>query len=124
MMFPVIQILQKKFKKVQDNQFLGNVLRAVMVTITGLVVLLIPSFSNLMLVIGAGICSPLAFILPALFHLKIFGSTLSKKKKLLDYILIIIGIFASIIGGLDALKRIGFSSPQLPTPIPQNVTSL
>jgi len=53
--------------------FFQNFLRSLMVIMTGLIVLVIPSFSTLMALVGATCCSLLAFIMPALFHLKIFG---------------------------------------------------
>ncbi|XP_078496034.1 LOW QUALITY PROTEIN: uncharacterized protein LOC100183303 [Ciona intestinalis] len=107
MMFPVIQILQKKWKPMATSMLLGNILRAGMVTITGLIVLVIPSFSNLMSLVGATCCSLLAFILPALFHLKVFKTDLTLRQKILDYILICTGVCATIIGTVDSLQRIG-----------------
>ena len=49
-----------------------NVVRLVLVTMTGLVVSAVPNFAVLMSLIGATCCTLLAFILPAAFHLSIF----------------------------------------------------
>jgi len=114
MMFPVIQIIQKRSKKCRDSHYVGNIVRGMMVILTGLVVMVIPSFSTLMVLIGACICSPLAFILPALFHLKIFNKNLSKSKRFMDYLIILVGIFAYIIGSMDAVKRLTSGEPEIP----------
>jgi len=114
MMFPTIQIIQKRSRRCKESKYIGNVVRAMMVVLTGLVVLIIPSFSTLMVLIGACICSPLAFILPALFHLKIFDKSLSRSKRFMDYLIICVGIFAYIIGSMDAVKRLSSSDPEIP----------
>lgn len=62
-----------------DHSFLGSVpphlqnfIRLVMVLTTAMVVIVIPSFTTLMALVGATCCTLLAFILPGIFHLKIF----------------------------------------------------
>ena len=57
-----------------DGQFIlfQNMLRFLMVGITGLIVLAIPNFANLMALVGATCCTLLAFILPGLFHIQIY----------------------------------------------------
>nr|CAB3266252.1 proton-coupled amino acid transporter 3 [Phallusia mammillata] len=114
MMFPVVQILEKRCKGTFSSYIAGNFLRAGMVAMTGLVVLIIPSFSTLMSLVGATCCSLLAFIMPALFHLRIFRSEMTLSKKVLDYTLIVVGVCATIIGTIDSLKRLGIipSSPE------------
>ncbi|XP_077984384.1 uncharacterized protein LOC144439017 [Glandiceps talaboti] len=107
MMFPVVRILEKKFLPDKDGSLLkGNMLRIVMVSITGVVVMAIPNFGTLMALVGASCCTLLAFILPATFHLRLFKGSLSKKEKALDYFLIILGIVGAIIGTQDALIRL------------------
>ena len=48
-----------------------NIMRISMVMMTGFVVLIIPSFSNIMALVGATCCTLLAFTLPGLFHMAI-----------------------------------------------------
>ena len=72
MMFPVIRILEKKLLSDPNSKLRGNMLRAVMVTLTGAIVLAIPNFANLMAIIGSSCCTLLAFILPGVFHLCIY----------------------------------------------------
>ena len=52
---------------------LQTILRVVLVLISVMVVLLIPNFSILMALVGSGCCTLLSFILPAVFHWKLFA---------------------------------------------------
>ncbi|XP_006819511.1 uncharacterized protein LOC102806055 [Saccoglossus kowalevskii] len=108
MMFPVVKLLEKRLlPDNKDKSYLqGNILRFIMVTVTGLVVLAIPNFSTLMALVGASCCTLLAFILPAIFHLRIFKGSLNKKQLFLDYFLITVGVVGTVIGTWDALKRL------------------
>lgn len=107
MMFPVIQILEKRWNFFEAVRWKGNVLRFVMVFLSAVIVLIIPSFADLMSLVGATCCSLLAFILPALFHLKLFNKELTISQKLLDVSLIIVGLVGTFIGTIDSLKRMG-----------------
>ncbi|KAI0219624.1 Amino acid transporter AVT3B [Lamellibrachia satsuma] len=107
MMFPVIGILEKKLlHKPGENVWHGNLLRFGLVTVTGLVVLVVPNFANLMALVGASCCTMLAFVLPGLFHMQIHAGSLTKNEKAFDIFLIIIGIVGGIIGTWDALLRL------------------
>ncbi|KAK2170514.1 hypothetical protein LSH36_2g01039 [Paralvinella palmiformis] len=92
MMFPVIELLEKKLLPDPEKKWQGNVLRFLMVGITGLIVLAIPNFANLMALVGATCCTLLAFILPGLFHLQIY-----KKYK------------GAVVGTWDAVKRLNLA---------------
>ena len=48
-----------------------NALRLLLVGTSGLVVVMIPNFANLMAIIGGTCCTLLAFILPGLFHMRL-----------------------------------------------------
>lgn len=69
--------------------------------------LLIPSFSAIMGLIGATCCSLLAFILPAMFHKKLFQGQASQSEITFDHILLSVGIIGAVLGTHDALARIG-----------------
>lgn len=111
MMFPVVQILEKRIG-IENSPKKGKLLRSGMVCLTTCVVLIIPSFADLMSLVGATCCSLIAFILPALFHLKVFKGTLSKSQIVFDYFLVVIGVTGTILGTIDSLKRLGV----IPTP--------
>jgi proton-coupled amino acid transporter len=85
----------------------GTLVRAVSPIVAALIVLVIPSFSAIMGLIGATCCSLLAFILPGLFHLKLFKGALTKKQIIMDYFLFGLGILGALLGTHDALVRIG-----------------
>lgn len=75
-------------------------------TLTGLVVMLVPRFADLMALIGATCCTLLAFILPALCHLVIFKRDLTKSQYAIDILLVILGIMGAILGTHDAVKKV------------------
>ncbi|XP_064608068.1 uncharacterized protein LOC135472479 [Liolophura sinensis] len=108
MIFPVVKILEGHFLPSAETRICaGNVLRLVLVLLTGCIVSMIPNFAHLMALIGATCCSLLAFVLPGAFHLKLFKGSLSKSALALDIFFICLGIVGAILGTWDALKRLG-----------------
>ncbi|XP_067948403.1 uncharacterized protein [Watersipora subatra] len=107
MMFPVSSIIDRKVGITPETpkKLLSILIRAVMVVITGVVVLIIPNFGNLMALIGATCCIWLAFILPAVFHMKICARTITTFDKAIDYIIIGMGIVGTIVGLIDTMRR-------------------
>ncbi|XP_071951586.1 uncharacterized protein [Antedon mediterranea] len=106
MMFPVSRIVENIV--VHDplrNLNKGNMIRCMMVLVTGVIVIAIPNFTTLMALVGASCCTLLAFILPAIFHMKICQETLTSKQLAFDWFLIILGVIGSLIGTHDALHR-------------------
>ncbi|XP_023228676.1 amino acid transporter AVT3B-like [Centruroides sculpturatus] len=112
MMFPVTRLLETRFLDSKENQiFQQNLLRLLLVSLTGLIVILVPNFANLMAFIGATCCTLLAFILPGLFHFFTFRSTITKWECVFDCWLILFGLAGSVIGTQDALQRMmGFQT--------------
>ncbi|XP_045603572.2 uncharacterized protein [Procambarus clarkii] len=104
MMFPVTHLLDKTFG-FASAPYRGNMMRMVLVVMTGLVVNAVPNFAILMSLIGATCCTLLAFILPAAFHLSIFKQRLTKRQRYFDIMLIVLGSFGSVVGLWDALNR-------------------
>ncbi|PIK49721.1 putative proton-coupled amino acid transporter 3 isoform X2 [Apostichopus japonicus] len=95
-MFPVVSTIERRLKMDPvKNRTFGNFIRLVMVLTTAMVVIVIPSFTTLMALVGATCCTLLAFILPGIFHLKIFEGSISLSAKVLDYTLIVLGIIAN-----------------------------
>ena len=61
-----------------------------------------------------------AFILPAITHLRIFRNRLTKQNKIEDYTILVFGIIGTIIGSIDAAKRLGI----IPIPEGEEISEL
>jgi len=101
MLFPVFSILEKKLS-ISSNAALAKFVRLAVVLSTGLIVLKVPNFGQLMALVGASCCTLLAFIMPALCHLVLFRKEEDKASKVLDYTLIVLGVSGALIGTWDA----------------------
>merc|ERR550525_543186 len=64
MLFPVFSILEKKLA-ISTNSVFSKFLRLSVVLLTGLIVLNVPNFGQLMALVGSSCCTLLAFIMPA-----------------------------------------------------------
>ncbi|XP_046394418.1 amino acid transporter AVT3B-like [Ischnura elegans] len=104
MIFPAIQLLEARLLT-SDDITKGNALRFVVVSMTGMIVIAVPNFGNLMALVGATCCTLLAFILPGIIHLIIFEKKLTEKQKLFDIFIIFLGIVGTVIGTWDAVAR-------------------
>lgn len=113
MMFPVTRMLQRKcigFSPTTTNQnpqstlkMLPMFIRFILVTLSGLIVCLVPNFSTLMNIIGAVFGTLLAFIMPGLCHYAIFRNNINRADVIMDYALIIIGCLGCVLGVIEAL---------------------
>ena len=110
MVFPVVETLERRFHIYSGDHLKGSIVRMISPIVAAVIVLIIPSFSAIMGLIGATCCSLLAFILPGLFHLKLFKGTLKKSSIIFDYFLIALGTVGAILGTHDALVRIGLAT--------------
>lgn len=107
MIFPAIKVLEGYFMQEPEKTFWkGNILRFIVVLSTGVIVIAIPNFANLMALIGASCCTLLAFILPGLFHIIIFKGSSTFSLRAFDIFLILVGIIGAVIGNLDAFNRL------------------
>lgn len=106
-LFPVIQILEGAIFRSQLHEkeescgslfFKRNILRTFLVIFTALAAVMIPHFGEVIGLIGSIGASMLAFTLPAVFYLRLFGSSLETKQKLIYYAIICFGV----LGGLAA----------------------
>ena len=92
--------------KARPTNLYPLLIRLGLVTLTGLIVILVPRFADLMALVGASCCTFLAFIMPALCHLNLFSASMSKNELTLDYVLVGTGVVGAIIGTLDAIANI------------------
>ena len=114
MLFPVTRMLQRKCSGLNNQQSpsktlqstlkpLPMLIRFILVTLSGLIVCLVPNFSTLMNIIGAVFGTLLAFIMPGLCHYAIFRNNINRSDVIMDYMLIVIGCLGCFLGVIEAL---------------------
>ena len=113
MLFPVTRMLQRKCGSFNPQvlntssqstlMVLPMFIRFCLVTLSGLIVCLVPNFSTLMNIIGAVFGTLLAFIMPGICHYAIFKNNINRTDAMMDYMLVIIGCIGCILGVLEAL---------------------
>eukprot|EP00756_Hemistasia_phaeocysticola_P060476 Hpha_TRINITY_DN4063_c0_g1::TRINITY_DN4063_c0_g1_i1::g.63798::m.63798/K14209/SLC36A, PAT; solute carrier family 36 (proton-coupled amino acid transporter) len=111
MMFPVYELAEIKFLP-QDAASLPpdelerkkTVLRFAIVTFTALVAIAVPSFSVFISLVGSSCCALLAFILPAIFSLKIQG--IRPHTLVRESVVIVMGLLGAVIGTYEALQNV------------------
>ncbi|KAK3340316.1 transmembrane amino acid transporter protein-domain-containing protein [Neurospora tetraspora] len=57
-----------------------------------------PAFDSIMAFMGSALCFQICVILPILFHLKLFGSSISRRERIFNYFLLAISITLSTVG--------------------------
>jgi len=115
-LFPVINILEGLLFSIVPacektsgwkREHIRNLLRSILVVITLLLAVSIPYFSLFVSLVGALGCSMLAFILPCVFHLKLFYYQTPPWRKGLNVAIGIFGVFASIVSSAVTLVDLG-----------------
>ncbi|XP_020592721.1 amino acid transporter ANTL3-like [Phalaenopsis equestris] len=84
-------------------------LRWGLVLSVSLVTLLVPNFTDFLSLVGSSVCCILGFVLPAAFHLKVFGSEMSWIAVVSDAAIIVIGVFFTVSGTYSTVMEILFS---------------
>ena len=91
-----------KPNKFNQSKFLTNVLkcffRVVTVFIIVLLAIIVPSFELISAIMGAAFCFTICVILPAAFHLKMFGNEISRKQRVLYWTLIVLSAVLGVVG--------------------------
>ncbi|KAL6594961.1 hypothetical protein ACP70R_048064 [Stipagrostis hirtigluma subsp. patula] len=115
MMHPIHEIVEARFRsigcfqKISQNvrgaEWLGlHSSRILVVTILSVVASSIPAFGSFISFVGSTMCALLSFVLPALFHLNIVGSSMSLWRKALDYGILFFGLGFAGYGLITALS--------------------
>jgi vesicular inhibitory amino acid transporter len=60
--------------------------------------ILCPSFDRIMALMGSALCFTICIILPLAFYLKIFGQEISRKERVLDWLLLVVSSALAIVG--------------------------
>ena len=111
MMFPVSDVLENLFlseKNSPPRRYCpSRTFRMGMVLTTAVIAYTIPNFGKFLELVGASICTLLGFILPCLFHMKVFGrSELKLWEQILDVSIIILGVFFGAVGTIEAIVKL------------------
>jgi hypothetical protein len=145
MMFPVSELLDYKMSTGEQSprssvprvcqqvsvraqifvpELMQNLVRLALVSVTGAVVVAIPSFANLMALIGSTCCMLLAFILPAWFHYRLLGG----RQVAMDVLFALVGVFgcacapharqsclrcSAVLGTIDVVARMTTTSEHI-----------
>ncbi|KAL6639570.1 hypothetical protein ACP70R_023300 [Stipagrostis hirtigluma subsp. patula] len=115
MMHPIHEIVEARFRssgcfqKISHNvrgaEWLGlHSSRILVVTILAVVASSIPAFGSFISFVGSTMCALLSFVLPALFHLSIVGSSMSLWRRVLDYGILFFGLGFAGYGLITALS--------------------
>ncbi|KAL4197996.1 hypothetical protein AMTRI_Chr03g43680 [Amborella trichopoda] len=115
MMHPIHEILEKKMrevgwvKKVCNDVDRGErigvyMLRSVMVLVLAIIASFVPGFGAFISLVGSTVCALLSYVLPSLFHMRLLGSDLSLRRKVLDGFILVLGLVFAGYGTLSALS--------------------
>ena len=74
------------------------IVRATVTWVFVAIAVFVPSFDRVMSLVGSLACSLVCVVLPCCFHLRIFGKELSRRRKFLDWVLILAFGFLGIAG--------------------------
>lgn len=85
-------------------------LRWILVVVVGLLAMLVPNFADFLSLVGSSVCVVLGFVLPAVFHLKVFGSEIAWAALVADVAVIVIGVALAVSGTWTSLVQIFGSS--------------
>lgn len=77
--------------------FLKAIVRITCVVVFVILAILVPDFDQIMSLLGAVACFTVCLILPAAFHLKLFGPTLTTLQKALDWSLIVVSSILAVV---------------------------
>ncbi|XVE75810.1 hypothetical protein DITRI_Ditri12bG0122100 [Diplodiscus trichospermus] len=119
MIHPVNEILEAKLKKTIWFQKLHNndagssitrlgksgiyISRAVLVIGLAVLASCVPGFGVFASLVGSTVCALISFVLPALFHLTLLGSSLNFWQKALDYFIFLCGLLFAAYGTYNTI---------------------
>lgn len=106
MMFPVWNIAENRILELRPQQTCKRILlRVCVVFATAVVAYAVPDFGEYLSLVGSSLCTVLGFLLPAYFHLKVFGSELSVGEALMSKALIVGGSLFAIVGTFQSMSN-------------------
>jgi proton-coupled amino acid transporter len=106
MMNPVYEVAERLLRGKQYCWWL----RWMLVVAVGLAAMLVPNFTDFLALVGSSVCVLLGFVLPATFHLKVFGGEMGWHGVLSDVLLVVLGLVLAVFGTYSSLVQIFHSS--------------
>ncbi|KAI5425201.1 amino acid transporter ANT1 isoform X2 [Lathyrus oleraceus] len=112
MLHPINEIVEGKLRVTHRNNNNDStepgkttiyISRAIVVVVLAVIASFVPEFGIFASFTGSTLCAALSFILPATFHLKLFGSSLRIWQIVLDFIVLISGIFFAVYGTYNTI---------------------
>jgi amino acid permease len=85
-----------------------RLLRASVVVTTALVAYAVPDFGEYLSLVGSSICTILGFLLPAYFHLQVYGSELKIAEQALNWFLLVGGSIFALVGTIQSFMHMAF----------------
>eukprot|EP00850_Spirogloea_muscicola_P000136 SM000001S04538 [mRNA] locus=s1:827903:829883:+ [translate_table: standard] len=120
MMFPVHEIFESRVSssawyelhikpRARLRKAVQKGLRVAVVLVASWTAAAVPSFGTFISLVGSSVCSLLAFVLPALFHLHLLWHSMNRIEATADYLLIFFGLLFGVWGTYDSLRH--FNEP-------------
>lgn len=117
MMHPVHEIFERRFQNIsvfketlREHPYLkklfNRTVRLLVVVIAAYLAIKVPGFATFCSLLGATVCALIAFVLPAIFHLHVFGSSLSNLEYIVDGGLIFVGLVFAVVGTYDTFSQV------------------
>ena len=122
MVHPVNEIMEGRLKKSKwfhnadqnggystrtpTRKFGIYVSRAILVIGLATLALCVPGFGVFAALVGSTVCALISFVLPALFHLKILGSSLNLWQRSLDFFILSCGVLFAMYGTYTTISGV------------------
>ncbi|XP_004303399.1 PREDICTED: proton-coupled amino acid transporter 3 [Fragaria vesca subsp. vesca] len=106
MLHPINEIIEGNITKDSSTRLgkLGIYMsRAMVVMVLAIFASCVPGFAVFASLVGSTVCALISFVLPATFHLKLFGSSLQFWQKALDFFILLCGLLFAVYGTYNAI---------------------
>jgi len=84
------------------RRLIGSAIRVSVLVIIVLIAIVFPSFDRIMIFLGSCLCFTICIVLPCSFYIKIFQSKISKRERILNWVLIIVCSVLAVTGTVFA----------------------
>ncbi|XP_050382559.1 amino acid transporter ANT1 [Argentina anserina] len=109
MLHPINEIIEGNITKdssTRMGKFGVFMSRAIVVMVLAIAASCVPGFAVFASLVGSTVCALISFVLPAIFHLQLFGSSLQFWQKTLDFFILLCGVLFAVYGAYNAIVGI------------------